>query len=892
MIFVELIVNRPIRRSFRQVEAAPPADPWADVDPFWDDADTPPTNGKATAADTHLDIFHYHLPVELETVIQPGHLVWAPFGGQQVQGIVVRRTESSPVPTRALLRLARPEPVLTPAQVALSMWIATYYVAPLAEAIKLFLPPGLLSKAAESATVRAKREWQIALAVNPAEIPSKVAKLARNTPQSKLLQCFLAQPTSRFFLSELQQQCQLTSPSAIQTLIKQGVLHKVQAEMGEQAEIGLAIAPAAAERLLREAQGISKYGPILDILARTTGPLWKSELRASVEVSLALLRSLQAAGLITLTEQIRFRDPLGGRAYTQTIAPPLTAEQHKVWEALAAHCFAEPALPSTADGHALQDGALVAGQFLLHGVTGSGKTEIYLRAITEILARGRQAIVLVPEIALTPQTVARFAGRFPGRVTVMHSGLSAGERYDVWRHLRDGKFDVVIGPRSALFAPLPRLGLLIIDEEHENSYKQNAEEWGSFTVFYDARTVARQLATVTQSILLLGSATPSLESYTDAMNGDLRLLELSRRVMGHQSATQAAKRETASYNEMPPVEIVDMRQELRAGHRSIFSRSLLSELHATLDAGEQAIIFLNRRGTRTFVMCRDCGDVQACPRCDVPLTYHENAALLICHHCNQRYPIPTTCPKCQSKRIKYFGSGTQRVEETIKEIVPHARLLRWDADTAVGKHSHEEILRRFAAHEADILVGTQMIAKGLDFPLVTLVGVVAADVGLYLPDFRSSERTFQLLTQVAGRAGRSIHGGRVVLQTYNPEHYAIQAAAQHDYHAFYQRELSFRRDHGYPPLRRMARLIYWDKKLDKAQAASEQMALTLRQRLQNLGIEGEAATVMGPAPAFFARYRSYYRWQVLLRATNPAEILQGVPIPFGWRVDIDPMSML
>jgi primosomal protein N' (replication factor Y) len=335
-----------------------------------------------------------------------------------------------------------------------------------------------------------------------------------------------------------------------------------------------------------------------------------------------------------------------------------------------------------------------------------------------------------------------------------------------------------------------------------------------------------------------------------------------------------------------------MRQELRAGHRSIFSRSLLSELHATLDAGEQAIIFLNRRGTRTFVMCRDCGDVQRCTRCDVPLTYHENAELLICHHCNQRYPIPQLCPQCKSKRIKYFGSGTQRIEENIKEIAPHARLLRWDADTAAGKGSHEEILRRFAAHEADILVGTQMIAKGLDFPLVTLVGVVAADVGLYLPDFRSSERTFQLLTQVAGRAGRSIHGGRVVFQTYNPEHYAIQAAAQHDYQAFYQREVGFRQAHGYPPIRRFARLVYWDKKLEKAQAASELMATTLRQRLQEMGIAGEAVAVIGPAPAFFARYRGFYRWQVLLRAPDPAQVLHTIAIPFGWRVDIDPMSML
>ncbi|MEZ4737595.1 MAG: primosomal protein N' [Caldilineaceae bacterium] len=887
MTFVELIVNRPIRRSFRQVEA-PPADPAVDEDLFLDHTASQPVTLHTAASITQLDTFHYHLPVELETVVGPGHLVWAPFGGQRVQGVVVRLAESAPVTTRPILRLARPEPVLTPVQVALAIWIANYYVTPLAEAVKLFLPPGLLSKAEGRATVHVKRELRIALAVKPDEVQSKLAALARDTAQAKVLTWFLAHPTSKLSSSELQTQCQLASPSALQTLLKQGVLTQV----GD--AFALAVTSEKAAQLLAEAQGIAKYLPLLTFLATTKESCWKSDFPDDVALPLAQLRTLRSAGIVELTEQVRFRDPLRGHTYGQTVPPPLTAEQLRVWSLIERHCFAPPC-PSSAPPSApeqVQLGKPAAAHFLLHGVTGSGKTEIYLRTIAEVLARGRQAIVLVPEIALTPQTVTRFAGRFPGRVTVIHSGLSTGERYDVWRQIRDGNFDVVIGPRSALFAPLPRLGLIVIDEEHETSYKQNAEEWGSFTVFYDARTVARQLATLTQSILLLGSATPSLESYMAAMSGELTLLELARRVMGHGPAHQSSDTQTALYAEMPPVEIVDMRQELRAGHRSIFSRTLVSELHATLDAGEQAIIFLNRRGTRTFVLCRDCGDVQACTRCDVPLTYHEHTEILICHHCNRRYPVPTICPKCQSKRIKYFGSGTQRVEETMKEIVPHARLLRWDADTATKKGSHEEILRRFAAHEADILVGTQMIAKGLDFPLVTLVGVVAADVGLYLPDFRSSERSFQLLTQVAGRAGRSIHGGRVVFQTYTPEHYAIQAAAQHDYQAFYRRELGFRQEHGYPPLRRLARLIYWDKKLEKAQAASEAMAALLRQRLLDLGIEGEAATVMGPAPAFFARYRGYYRWHVLLRAPDPAEVLHSVSIPFGWRVDIDPMSML
>ena len=564
-----------------------------------------------------------------------------------------------------------------------------------------------------------------------------------------------------------------------------------------------------------------------------------------------------------------------------------------------------------------------AQKFLLHGVTGSGKTEIYLRAIAATIDLGKQAIVLVPEIALTPQTVARFAARFPNRVTVIHSGLSPGERYDVWRHLRDGQFDIVIGPRSALFAPLPRLGLIVIDEEHESSYKQNAEEWGSFTIFYDARIVAQQMADLAGVPLIMGSATPSLESYYAAEQGQIKLMEMSSRVLGHQHGTEAqadpqrqqvngrqdhsqprndqipdravtsrSEQEVASYSEMPPVEIVDMRQELRTGNRSIFSRSLQSELHATLDAGEQAILFLNRRGAATFILCRDCGHVQECERCEIPLTYHERANQLVCHHCNQRYPIPELCPECGSKRIKYFGSGTERIEEFVQQIVPRARLIRWDADTAAGKGRHEAIMDEFADHRADILIGTQMIAKGLDLPKVTLVGVIAADVGLHLPDFRSGERTFQLLTQVAGRAGRSHRGGRVVIQTYSPEHYAIQAAAQHDYGAFYRRELQFRKEHNYPPIRRMARLIYWDRKLEKVKQESERMAMVLAHQASEMGLAGKAIGILGPAPAFFPRYRGYYRWQILIRTPDPAALLRRISIPFGWRVDIDPATVL
>jgi len=906
-IYVEVIVNVPIRRSFGRGQNAPPA---AEL-PGFDSAG----EVEADESSASLQTFHYHLPPELLGSVQPGHLVWVPFGKQTLQGVVVGLADAAPVPTKPIKRLARPQPVLTPAQIELSFWIADYYVAPLSEAVKLFLPPGLLLKNEDDAGVRAKREEVISLRIRPQEIRQSLFGLGKQSKQAQVLEALLAEPEQTLSVAELQIRCDLRTAASLKRLESDGLI-RLEGEVAR-----LALSVAESEEALLEMRGAAKYRAVLEALTAADGPLWKSELYALVDTNLAVLRELSEAGLIKMAEKVRFRDPLAGRNYPRTWPLRLTDEQQKVWRAIQSASFAQPE-------------EVTPARFLLHGVTGSGKTEIYLHAIAETLDRNRQAIALVPEIALTPQTVARFAGRFPDRVTVIHSGLSRGERYDVWRQVRDGEIDVVVGPRSALFAPLPRLGLIILDEEHESSYKQDAEAWGSFSVFYDARTVARRLAELTGSSLILGSATPSLEAYTEAVAGGLHLLELPRRVMGHGEERQKAKGDVLSlskgegksggerdsgpqtadgvrnsqlatrnsqlaprnspalYAELPPVEIVDMRQELRANNRSIFSRSLQSELHATLDAQEQAILYLNRRGTNTFVLCRDCGHVEECPRCEVPLTYHERVSVLVCHHCNARYPIPTVCPECESKRIKFFGSGTERIEEAVQEISPRARILRWDADTTGAKGSHEAILARFAAHEADVLVGTQMIAKGLDLPLVTLVGVVSADVGLYLPDFRAPERTFQLLTQVAGRAGRSARGGRVIFQTYKPEHYAVQAAAEHDFAAFYAREMAFRREQGYPPAGRLARLVFWHKKLETVQAQCVQMAAALRHRAGELALPGESFDIIGPVPAFFARHRSFYRWQILLRAPDPARLLRGLDIPFGWRVDVDPMTVL
>ena len=897
--FVEVIVFLPIRRSFRQEEPLPEGD-FAGVDgegvsSLSPDHHWPGSVHQRTGGAARFQTFHYHLPPSLRGKVEPGHLLWAPFGAREVQGIVVGTAASSPVETKAIDRLARPQPVLTPAQLAMAFWIADYYVAPVSEAVKLFLTPGLLSRSGEPPKVRAKREEQIELIIDPSSIRERLLGLEHHSKQARILANLLASPSHSLPVKDLVAASSLSARGPLSALEERELVRVVDDE------VMLAEAPSLVEDAILTLKHASKYEPVLRTLAQVAVPMWKSDLYARVDTDLRTLRRLQDARLIRLEHKIRYRDPLGGRIYPRTYAPALTDQQQNVWDEIRATCFPAEASQAVNPNEVSKESATSTIQsqgFLLHGATGSGKTEIYLRAIAETLARNRQAIVLVPEIALTPQTVARFAGRFPDRVSVVHSGLNASQRYDVWRKARDGHIDVIIGARSALFSPLPRLGLIIVDEEHESTYKQDTDEWGSFTVFYDARTIAVHMAAVTDSALILGTATPSLHAYHAAQKGRLKLLEMPYRVMGHGGQNDDFADKSArlpsppAYAVLPPVEIVDMRQELRAGNRSIFSRSLQSELHAVLDAGQQAILFLNRRGTHSFVMCRDCGFVAECGRCETPLTYHERAAQLICHRCNAREAIPESCPACHSHRIRLFGTGTQRVEELVSQIAPRARLLRWDRDTTGRKGSHQQILDRFASHEADVLIGTQMIAKGLDLPLVTLVGVVAADVGLYLPDFRGPERTFQLLTQVAGRAGRSRRGGRVIFQSYTPHHYALQAAAQHDFHAFYQREMDFRREQHYPPVSRLARLIFWHKKMETVVEQSDRMMRRLRHRAEEMGIWGEGTDLLGPAPAPYARIRGYFRWQIIVRAANPSALLQGIDIPFGWRIDVDPVSMM
>lgn len=894
-------------------------------------------------------VFTYRVPSRLRGLARVGQLVWAPLRRQRVQGIILNLIawETSPdgegaglplhetpalfrpdpdaprdadaTAVRDLLDVADPEAALTTAQIRLARWLAEYYRAPLYEALSLMLPPGVSQDS--EATWRATAGG---LAADLGGLPERErAVLYFLRQRGELAERELRQAL-RGSDADLRE-----SYAALQErgLIARGIaVSRPRARPRIERFARLLARPEQIEDAMAQLSRAPRQRAVLEALGRSGGqepgegeegragaapPLTLSALYAATGADLAAVRALERRGLLEITSREVRRDPLAGDDVPPDVPPPLTGGQEAVWREIAA---------------ALGQGLGVRGQgsgstepevlnpeprplipFLLHGVTGSGKTEIYLRAIGRALRRGRQALVLVPEIALTAQLVRRFAARFPGRIAVLHSGLGLGERYDEWRRLRHGEAAVAIGSRSAVFAPLPRLGLIIVDEEHETSYKHDGSPR------YHARDTALRLAELTGSVAVLGSATPSVESYAAAQEGRMALLTLADRV-GLGSDAHGLPRSVAL--PLPPVQLVDMREELRSGNRSIFSRPLLSALASVLERGEQAILFLNRRGAASFVMCRDCGHIVACPNCSTPLAVHyeddqrpttddrrhESAnpgrrpvaggqpSLLVCHSCGHREDAPLHCPACWSQRIKTFGVGTQRVVEEVEGLFPGARALRWDRDSVGRKGDHVRLLDRFLKHEADVLVGTQMIAKGLDLPLVSLVGVVTADTALYLPDFRSGERTFQLLTQVAGRAGRRSAGAQVIVQTYTPEHYALQAAREHSYEAFYSQEIAFRRQAGYPPYTRLVRFVCGAAGDDAGRRAAAQLAAE---------IEGLAArlelgdwSLIGPAPAFFHRQRNRFRWHLILRCPDPSALLAALYVPPGWTIDVDPVHVL
>jgi len=818
--------------------------------------------------------FHYSIPASLRAQVSVGHLVWVPFGTRHLQGIVVGLSDISPVPkTKEIEQLLFPYPLLSPEQIQLAYWMSERYLAPLHQTMWLMLPAGL------------GQEMETRVEIG------EVADLRGDrTPEQRKMLEFITRH-GRVTTRQLARGVAYAKwRTVLAGLVRCGMVRTWKEvrppQVRRKVEAFIRLTQHPNEGIWRALKRAPKQRAVVEYLAEQPAGSWTPVrlLSEKALASSAVVNALREKGFIEKDERQVWRDPLAGREFVATEAPRLMPDQNVVWERIR---------------QGLDHGG---GVYLLHGVTGSGKTEIYLRALGHVLQRGQGGIILVPEIALTPQTIRRFAARYPDHLAVQHSKLSPGERYDQWERVRQALADVVIGPRSALFAPVNNLGLIVLDEEHESSYKQEKAPR------YHAREVAVKLGELTGATVVLGSATPAIESYYRSLRGDYVLLRLPRRIMGHRKRVEeqvtrygigheqtramevGTGYEDTCYMELPTVQIVDLRQELRAGNHSIFSRALQRAMQMALDAKQQIILFLNRRGSATFVMCRDCGHVIKCSRCDVPMTYHEAREELLCHHCNRRAPVPGTCPECASKRIKFFGVGTQRVEKAVGELFPGARILRWDRDVTGHKGAHEDLLQAFVHHEADILIGTQMIAKGLDLPLVTLVGVITADTALNLPDFRAGERTFQLLTQVAGRAGRSILGGKVIIQSYAPQHYAIQAASQHDYEAFYRHEIAFRREQWYPPFSQMVKLVYQGGSHSKCRDETLKIHRVLHNRIARLGMP--EVELIGPAPCFFGRTRGKYRWQIIVCGTEPGRVVSGLSLMPGWRVDVDPVSVL
>lgn len=569
------------------------------------------------------------------------------------------------------------------------------------------------------------------------------------------------------------------------------------------------------------------YIEIINFLKENSGKYTKTELINTNSISKYKLNKLIENGLLEVEEEIVFR--YNNRTYNIDFEKELTAQQKQVLDEYI----------NSSDN-----------LFLLKGVTGSGKTEVYMRMVEDALNKGKSAIVLVPEISLTPQMIERFKGRFGKDVALFHSKLSDGERFDEWFRVKSGKAKLVIGARSAIFLPVKNLGLIIIDEEHENTYKSDQNPK------YQTKEVAEFLSNQKGCKVVLGTATPTIETFYRALIGELKLLELNSRV---------------DDKGMPPMKVVDMRNELKSGNASLFSRELFNEIKEKLSKKEQIILFLNRRGFSTFVSCRSCGYVFKCEECDISMTYHRNG-LLVCHYCGKTKSTPKKCPKCDSKYVKFFGAGTQRVEEEVKKYFKEAKVLRMDVDTTRSKDSYENIYNTFKDGKADILIGTQMISKGLDFKNVTLVGILAADMSINIPDYRASERTFQIITQVAGRAGRGEKQGNVIIQTYTPDHYSLKYAINYDYEGFYEREFTVRALMKYPPFGKILLINAISKKEDLLKQFMHKISNGIK-----LLVEKEKdIDVLGPIPCLIAKVKENYRWQIVIKGEFESEFAKKI----------------
>ena len=801
------------------------------------------------AAVAHSRTFSYSIPPRFS--IEPGQLVWVPFGRRVLQGLVVELVDMPNVPeTRPILQPMEPSPLIGPDHLQLGRWISGHYRCSLFTAIAPLLPPGF------EAHVRSRLT-----AVSDADADSKTSDLR---PESVEALTELTAKKTGLDEADFIKLLGNDGNRELTRLVDKGLVRRSltmpRPTVAPKYETFLIPSPASAESSEKERPSLPVRQEGLLAAVREQRAPYPAAL-ANKEFGNGVGQALFSKGLVAM-EWVRA---------DSAVVPRPSPEGGRQQHTLTTH-QAEALSKIT---EALDDPELTPRSFLLHGITGSGKTEVYLRAIDQVVRQGRQAIFLVPEISLTPQTLERVNAWFPGRVAVMHSRLTPRQQFDQWWDIREGKYDVVVGPRSSLFAPLADLGLIVVDEEHEWTYKQIETH-----PLYHARASALQLGRITGSPVLMGSATPDVETYHAATRGWHTLLELPDRVSaGPDRVARLAE-----------VQVCDMRQELREGNRSIFSRVLAQSLQDCVAGGHQAILFLNRRGASSIVQCRDCGHVVTCRSCSVSLTYHSTQSSLLCHTCNRRTRMPSTCPSCSGVHIRQLGAGTQRVVEEVKKLLPDAVVDRLDADVTRSGQDTEKTMARLTTGDTQVLVGTQMVAKGLDVPNVTLVGVVLADIGMYLPDFRAGERAFGLLCQVAGRAGRGEDIGRVVVQTYNPEHYAIQAAAAQDYHALYEYEFNSRRETGSPPFNELVHLVFQDRNDDQALRLATETGRTLMLRAEAQGLTD--IEVIGPGPGIPSRIRGRYRWHLTLRGRRLLRFIEGMEFPPGCTVDVDPVHVL
>ncbi|MBX3278495.1 MAG: primosomal protein N' [Acidobacteria bacterium] len=766
--------------------------------------------------------FTYALPDNLAAEAQPGARVLVTFNKQLLTGYIVALHATlaeaglaeDEYEVKVVAELFDAEPPVTPELLELTRWIAEYYFAPWGEAIKACLPAGINSEAETFASITEAGRACLRDASPRALLSSKMQALALIAEHPAINARELAREWSRSrataILRELERAGAVTisrklQSAAVRTKRRQAV------KLLRKTPIGNERAPNAQQQR------------VIDILAAAAEPMLVTELADSADVASSVIRTLERRGVVEIFAQDVRRDPLAHLPDERAEEFTLTGKQSAALDSITSQ---------------IEAGSYAA--FLLHGLTGSGKTEVYMRAMRETLRRGKTALMMVPEISLTPMFARRLKAHFGSAIAILHSSLSDGERLDEWNRIRRGEARVCIGARSAVFAPLSDLGLIVVDEEHEASYKQEESPR------YHARDTAIVRAARAGAVIVLGSATPSMESYHNAQTGKFRYLKLDERIGGRALAE---------------VQMVDMREVFaRHGKQQIFSDEMREAIAENFARGEQTMVLLNRRGFSSYVLCRSCGHTSRCPHCDVALTFHKIEARIICHYCAHQERVPRACPQCAGPYLYFVGEGTEQIETLLRDSFTGMRIARLDRDTTRRRGAFEHLLGAFAAGELDLLVGTQMIAKGHDFPNVTLVCVISVDAGLAIPDFRSAERTFQLLTQVAGRAGRGDRAGRVLIQSYHTEHYALELARAQVYEEFYKREIHFRREMHYPPFVSLINLIVRHREYNRA----AEMAAELAARLRAFDRSG-AVRVLGPAPAPLGRLKGEHRLQILVK---------------------------